>query len=355
MSNAKSRENNFNILRLVAALMVIGGHMGYILGTSRPLLFAQEIQTIGVKIFFLIGGYLIAKSWMSDSNIIRYALKRFFRIIPALVLYTVLAAFVFGPLLSELGYIEYFKHPGTMKYLRNIFLHVEYFLPGVFAYNPYPNAVNGSLWTLPVEVALYILVPIILSVVMQYKRRSEKTQFIILLLLTIGICVFQILHLYLFPQWRMVIYGTDIVQAFDLIPYYLIGMLYIFPQMRKYLNLQIAVILILLFSCAQFNLAGSMLIMYIIFPYIVFSIALTDKPFFKNVMDKYEISYGLYLYGFFVQQATVYVCTKIGWWPSFFEAFVISTVITAVLAWISCVAVEHPAQKVCKYILKQLK
>ena len=355
MSNTKSRENNFNILRLVAALMVIGGHMGYILGTSRPLLFSQEIQTVGVKIFFLIGGYLIAKSWMSDSNIIRYALKRFFRIMPALILYTILATFVFGPLLSELGYIEYFKHQGTLNYLRNIFLHVEYFLPGVFAYNPYPNAVNGSLWTLPVEVALYVLVPIILSVIMRYKKRTDKTQFVILLLLTIGVCVFQIVHLYLFPQWRMVIYGTDIAQAFDLIPYYLIGMLYTFPYIRRYLNLQIAVVAILVCSCIQLNMAGSMLIMYVVFPYIVFSIALTEKPFFKNVMDKYEISYGLYLYGFFVQQATVYVCMKIGWWPSFIECFIISTIITAVLAWISFVVIERPAQRFCKLLLKKIK
>jgi len=176
-----------------------------------------------------------------------------------------------------------------------------------------------------------------------------------LLILTIVVCTFQVIHMYFFPQWRIVIYGTDIAQAFDLIPYYLIGMLYTFPYMHKILNLQVAIVLVLFCSCLQLSLAGSMLVMYIVFPYIIFSIALTEKPFFKNVMNQYEISYGLYLYGFFVQQATVYICIKINWWPSFLECFCISTTITVVLAWISYVLIERPAQKLCKKIINHIK
>ena len=67
-------------------------------------------------------------------------------------------------------------------------------------------------------------------------------------------------------------------------------------------------------------------------------------------MNKYEISYGLYLYGFFVQQATVYVCMKIGWWPSFFECFIISTTITAILAWISFLVIERQHRSYVKVL-----
>lgn len=65
------RENNFAALRLIAALMVISGHMGYIVGSSIPTLFGRQIQSLGVYIFFLIGGYLITKSWMSDPHPLR--------------------------------------------------------------------------------------------------------------------------------------------------------------------------------------------------------------------------------------------------------------------------------------------
>lgn len=97
-----SRENNFNIIRFMAAIMVMAGHMAYIGGYSLPTLWGQGIQSLGVKIFFLIGGYLISKSWLSDPNPLRYSIKRIFRIFPALVIYTVIAAYVVGPLLSDL-------------------------------------------------------------------------------------------------------------------------------------------------------------------------------------------------------------------------------------------------------------
>lgn len=79
----EKRDNNFNIIRFVAAIMVMAGHMAYIGGYTLPTLWGEGIQALGVKIFFLIGGFLIAKSWESDSNPVRYMTKRVFRIFPA--------------------------------------------------------------------------------------------------------------------------------------------------------------------------------------------------------------------------------------------------------------------------------
>ena len=76
----EKRDNNFNIIRFVAAIMVMAGHMAYIGGYTLPTLWGEGIQALGVKIFFLIGGFLIAKSWESDSNPVRYMTKRVFRI-----------------------------------------------------------------------------------------------------------------------------------------------------------------------------------------------------------------------------------------------------------------------------------
>ncbi len=58
----ETRSNNFNILRFLAALMVMAGHMGYILGTSVPQLWGEQLHILGVRIFFLIGGFLITRS-----------------------------------------------------------------------------------------------------------------------------------------------------------------------------------------------------------------------------------------------------------------------------------------------------
>lgn len=110
----------------------MAGHMAYIGGYTLPTLWGEGIQALGVKIFFLIGGFLIAKSWESDSNPVRYMTKRVFRIFPALIAFTLVAAYVIGPILSTLTINEYFQSPLVRNYLRNILLFPAYSLPGVF-------------------------------------------------------------------------------------------------------------------------------------------------------------------------------------------------------------------------------
>lgn len=344
------RENNFAATRLVAAFLVLGGHMGYIVGMGRPILLQQEVQTLGVKILFLIAGYLVAKSWLSDQVVIRYMIKRVFRIMPALIGYTVVATFVIGPCLTELSVKEYFENPNTYNYLKNIRFHVEYFLPGVFTHNPYPNAVNGSLWTLPVEVAMYFVVPVLLSLIK--KIREEKMQFGVLLGVTGFFCVLQSVHLLKFPTWRVVIYATDIVQALDLIPFYLIGMCFSYPYMRKYLNTQVAVLALLMAACVNFGLIGSMAVTYLVLPYIVFSVSLAEKPVFAKVI-KHEISYGIYLYGFLVQQMVVQFFMNMNYQITFTKCFVVSAVITVLCGMASSKFIEQPAQALCKKLLEK--
>lgn len=349
---SKMQRSNITVLRLVAAFMVIGGHMGYIMGTNRPMILEDEIQTVGVKIFFLIGGYLITTSWKSEPNIFIYTVKRVSRIIPPLAVYVFLVTFVFGAFLSELSLLEYYTHPVTWRYLANIRFQTEYFLPGVFTNNPYPNAVNGSLWTLPVEVAMYVIVPIVCIIL--GGLRSERKAFCGAVSMVIVLCAFQIGHLLYFPEWRAVVYGTDIAQAFELIPFYFIGMLYTYPKMQKYLNLYVATLLLLLCSCIRFSLIESMIIMYVIFPYIVFSLLFAKSPSFLKRFQKFEISYGMYLYGFFIQQVVVskILIPENGTW-TFSTCFVISCLITIIFAILSSELVEKPIARVVKKVIKK--
>ena len=160
------------------------------------------------KIFFLIGGFLIAKSWEFTILIGTVYDERVFRIFPALIAFTLVAAYVIGPILSTLTINEYFQSPLVRNYLRNILLFPAYSLPGVFETNPYPNAVNGSLWTLPIEFAMYILVPIIL--ILAGKKKEKRYSFAFVSVITVVLCCLQMVKLLYHPEWRCVIYGTDI-------------------------------------------------------------------------------------------------------------------------------------------------
>lgn len=347
------RENNFAALRLIAALMVISGHMGYIVGSSIPTLFGRQIQSLGVYIFFLIGGYLITKSWMSDPHPLRYAVKRFMRIWPPLAAFVLFAAFVAGPLLSNLSVREYFLDGGYKAYLRNLALNVSYSLPGVFTNLPYPNAVNGSLWTLPVEAFMYLCVPILLTAV-RAKSNSRRSK-ILLIACCVLVCVLECCVYVYAPGQRLVIYGTDWISALHILPFYLIGVVWTIPELHKYLNLQLALVLLLVCACLNMSYVSMQVVLYCAMPYIVFSFAFAPRPVFAMLQGKAEISYGLYLYGFFIQQVVVDVAQRCGYAITFTPALLISCALTIAAAYLSYYLVERPALALSKKMLCKLK
>ena len=167
-----SKNNNFDLLRLFGAALVVYGHSYPLTGAAAPGFAANPVGTIGVKIFFVVSGYLVAQSWVRDSHLVRFAVRRGLRIFPALTVVVLVSVFFLGPVFTSLPLDEYFPHPLTSAYLRNIVLYISYALPGVFEHNTYPAAVNGSLWSLPAEFAMYLLTPLILGV----KTKNEGCQ-----------------------------------------------------------------------------------------------------------------------------------------------------------------------------------
>lgn len=148
-------------VRLIAAVMVIWGHSYVFTGRVVPTLSGIGPHNGGVAIFFALSGYLIAASWNHDRDLRRFAIKRALRIWPPLATVVFFTAFVLGPMVTVLPASTYFADPRPWLYvMRNLAMLPRHDLPGVFLANPYPVAVNGSLWTLPVEVACYAAVPL---------------------------------------------------------------------------------------------------------------------------------------------------------------------------------------------------
>lgn len=150
------RANNFDALRLAAAILVIWSHQFALMGRPVPLIFGNEPGALGVVLFFAISGYLVTQSWMADPHVRRFALRRVLRIWPGLTALVLLSVFVLGPLLTELPLATYFSHHATWQHLLNLALHTQVSLPGIFASNPHPGSLNGPLWTIPLEVGCYV-------------------------------------------------------------------------------------------------------------------------------------------------------------------------------------------------------
>ena len=181
-------QNNITVLRLAAALTVLITHCwplalgdGALDPASAAIVkvspFAQPLAGLAVNIFFVLSGFLITKSMMAGRDLVRYGVSRALRIYPALLVNILLTAFIAGPLLTTMPLQEYFQSNLLWKYVENNLpmWNAVYHLPGVYTDHPH-DAVNGSLWTLPLEIRCYVAVGVLFA----FGALSSRARFNIL-------------------------------------------------------------------------------------------------------------------------------------------------------------------------------
>ena len=155
--------NGFDALRFFAASLVLVGHSWSLTGrTPEPWPGGWDsLGGIGVAIFFVISGFLVASSRERSATVGSFLHKRALRILPGFLFVCLISVFALGPALTTLPLDVYFDHPQARAYFGNLTMFdASYGLPGVFTDNVYPFAVNGSTWTLPIEVFMYVLLAV---------------------------------------------------------------------------------------------------------------------------------------------------------------------------------------------------
>jgi peptidoglycan/LPS O-acetylase OafA/YrhL len=307
-----SRTNHFDIMRLTAALLVVFSHSfnlshGKVLGKQyEPLMQLSKGQiTLGglaVLVFFVISGFLITASFDKDKNVLSFFQKRFLRIYPGLIVVVLLTALVLGPLMTELPLWEYFKKPETYNYLVNniVFIRYQDFLPGVFEHNTVPNYINGSLWTLKYELLCYF-VTAILGYFGFLKFRILGVFFIVSSLTNILIQGHFIDNL---ADWNGGL--PFIVKSFlELLPYYLAGsLIYLGRDRLPYRSSFALGSLFLIF--VSLPIPGLFKPMFsVVGAYLVFYAAYFPKINPLNLSKVGDLSYGVYIYGWIIQQIVV--------------------------------------------------
>lgn len=151
--------HGFAWIRMIGALAVIYGHSSPLAGTGDLFPADWPVQPDeGVLMgFFAMSGFQITESWIRDPHPGRFAAKRILRLWPPMLTVSLTLALIIGPMVTTLSVGDYFAANGTWGYVVNNagLLTLKHELPGVFVDNPWPNAVNGSLWTLPMELLAY--------------------------------------------------------------------------------------------------------------------------------------------------------------------------------------------------------
>lgn len=159
-----NKKNNFGVVRFFLALLVFVAHfleLGEIKDLSSIGQWANSV--LAVQLFFVLSGYFSVSSFERTKSVADFFRKRFFRIYPAYA-FVVVMAFLCFAFISDLGVKSYFASLASWQYLGANLLFANFLapvLPGVFEHNFLP-AINGSLWTLKIEVAYFLLVPAIM-------------------------------------------------------------------------------------------------------------------------------------------------------------------------------------------------
>ena len=150
------RNNNFNLFRMLAALIVSVVHFIEV-GTAGLVKKFDVFSYIALDFFFVCSGFLIAASILRRKNLGEYALARIFRIFPALIVVSFIAAVVLGPVVTTLPISDYFSNSSVYSYFAITSLtttpHMR--LPGVFENLVMLGEVNAPIWTLKYELGLY--------------------------------------------------------------------------------------------------------------------------------------------------------------------------------------------------------
>jgi peptidoglycan/LPS O-acetylase OafA/YrhL len=331
VARAAPDKNNFGALRLLAALMVILGHGQDMKGFIPPILWNFPVSRIGLDIFFCISGYLIYDSWVRDPRLGTYLSKRALRIFPALIVCVLITIFVIGPVATILPVSRYFRHHLTWDYLLNIGLYLQLYLPGVFVDRRLGGAVNGSLWSLFPEVLCYLSVPLICLLKVRLR--------VVLLLLVMALCGGYGLYLFAYQPSRYgLVYSVDPKYMLVQVPFFMAGavMRQVELWFPRVLRLDFAVIF-----CASNFLLPSMIgthsvpFEWLTLAYVVIAFGNCSTPLLKHATMFGDLSYGVYLYAFPIQQLVL----------EHTHAFALSicTAISFVVAFVSWHLIEQPA------------
>ncbi|MBP8198428.1 MAG: acyltransferase [Chromatiaceae bacterium] len=183
-------KNNLDIFRVMAAMMVIYGHAYAILPSSGPgdllggFIGFDYSGSLAVKIFFFLSGLVVTNSLLTKRSLIQFLIARFFRIWPALAFTLLVSAFLLGPLLSKQSATEYFSNKKVFAYVyKGLSMNIKYELPGVFEDNAF-QAINGSLWSIPHEVFAYLtLAALFIPGLLKPRFRLLTIPFFILILI----------------------------------------------------------------------------------------------------------------------------------------------------------------------------
>lgn len=158
------RQNSFDVLRLLFALLVAASHGVAIRTGYQARWGVSTLGDFGLDGFFILSGFLVTRSWLTLDSFPRFAWHRFLRIMPGFWVCLMLTSLVVAPLAAWLQGMAvttpFTGDPSALRYLlgNSALLIVQYDIAGILADTPKGASFNGALWTLFFETFCYVIV-----------------------------------------------------------------------------------------------------------------------------------------------------------------------------------------------------
>jgi peptidoglycan/LPS O-acetylase OafA/YrhL len=350
------RQNNFDLLRLFAASQVVWQHaQDHLALTSPPAIEAILSAIPGVPIFFVISGFLISMSYersARDGATLQYFINRFLRIYPGLWVafaVSVLTVLVFGSLT-----LYHARAGGIVPWIAGQLTFVQFDNPD-FLRHYGTGVLNGSLWTIPVELEFYVLLPLIYLALRLRDREDGRWRLVALLVAGAlfnlffthiepahaGALWFKLLKVTVVPYLYMFLVGVVIQRNMDILRRVIVGKAAAWG----------AIYVVACFVGLRFGVTvgynDPFPLLMALLGILTISCAYSAGHLAERILRGNDISYGVYVYHMVVMNAVI---AAGGFGPV--AATLLTLGVTYALAAISWIAVERPALSLKSYTIR---
>ena len=349
--NSISHENNFNLIRLLAALQVVVWHSNEHLNlgiNDRVIDFISYFP--GVPIFFTISGFLIINSYYRNSDIRQYTINRLLRIYPALwvsLIFTIILLIIFGILNMSNIFSKSF-----LAYLLTQISFFQFYTPDILR-SWGVGTPNGSLWTIVVELQFYLILPFLANLI----RKNELFIYLfmglsllinILLRVQVESVFIKLIRVSILPYFFYFLIGIVAYKYWAKIKKNIIGkgmywlsLYFIYILITNYLGLYKPS-----YNPNFYGFLGNLILSGLILSLAYSKVKLTNK-----ILGNNDFSYGMYIYHMIIVNSVL----SIDYLNNKFLNFIIVLVSTILLSYLSWNFIEYPILNIKKKIYTKIK
>lgn len=345
-------ENAFGFLRLLFASLVIVAHSyetadGSSINEPLHRVFGTiSLGTFSVYAFFVISGYLITSSFVNSKSVFDYLVKRVARIYPGFIVASLFCLFLVGPLAGTVGPLGKMLTFGVINTIT---------LQGPVTEAPFAGSyfpvLNGAMWTIAYEFRCYMLV-LVLGLLGGFRKPWLIVALAVLMLIVAKVTPERIVQDFAHMRGHPGMMFGRYRDAFNFFGVFLAGSAFYLFRDRISIRRDLALVSLLGLATGLFYENAVEAGFCLFGAYLIFYVAqFGARTFLKDINNKQDISYGIYLYGWPVMKLLQMDIGTRPVWLIFTLAFAISCVL-GLLSWY---CVEKPALELARTLLSRRK